>query len=116
MAGGPVVYADEIMAFAKEDSKFVLLVEKTFAEYANVHLQAAHSDDILSRFILSNKRSQVLPHMTQEKRKFVYSVSTSTLVLPPITSYAALARRYIQARRANGRSGASSEHSSRSPA
>ena len=29
---------------------------------------------VLFRFITSNKRSQVLPHMPQEKRKFVYSV------------------------------------------
>jgi len=58
MAGAPVVYPDEVMAFAKEDPKFVLLVEKTFSE-----------------FILSNKRSQVLPHMSQERRKFVYSLA-----------------------------------------
>ena len=116
MAGGPAVYHDEVVAFAKEDPKFVLLVEKTFAEYAKVRLHAVYSDDILSRFILSNKRSQVLPHMTQEKRKFVYSVSTPTSILPPIIAYVALARRCIQARRANGRSRASSERSSRSPA
>ncbi|KAK2464688.1 hypothetical protein APHAL10511_003264 [Amanita phalloides] len=58
LAGGPVVYSDEVMSFAKDDSKFVLLAEKTFAE-----------------FIASNKRSQVLPHMTQEKRKFVHSLA-----------------------------------------
>ena len=33
MAGGPVVYPNEVVAFAKEDPKFVLLVEKTFSEY-----------------------------------------------------------------------------------
>ena len=38
MAGGPVVYPDEVIAFAKEDPKFVLLVEKTFSEYADAFL------------------------------------------------------------------------------
>ncbi|KIL58249.1 hypothetical protein M378DRAFT_27649 [Amanita muscaria Koide BX008] len=56
---GPVVYPDEVVAFAKEDPKFVLLVEKTFAE-----------------FVASNKRSQVLPHMPIEKRKFVHSMAS----------------------------------------
>jgi hypothetical protein len=59
MAGGPVVYSDEVMTFAKEDPKFVLLVEKTFAEYADVYLQAVHSDDIsypgLSHLIRDHK-------------------------------------------------------------
>ena len=38
MAGGPVVYPDEVIAFAKDDRKFVLLVEKTFSEYADALL------------------------------------------------------------------------------
>lgn len=59
MAGGPIVYPEELVVFAKEDTKFVLLVEKTFAE-----------------FITSSKRSQVLPHMPQEKRKFVHSLAS----------------------------------------
>ncbi|KAF8623001.1 hypothetical protein AX15_006593 [Amanita polypyramis BW_CC] len=58
MAGGLIVYPDEVVAFAKDDPKFVLLVEKTFAE-----------------FITSNKRAQVLPHMPQEKRKFAHSLA-----------------------------------------
>ena len=33
MAGGPVVSSNEVVAFVKEDPKFVLLVEKTFSEY-----------------------------------------------------------------------------------
>jgi transcriptional repressor NF-X1 len=35
MAGGPITYSDEVVAFAKEDSKFMSLVEKTFSEYVS---------------------------------------------------------------------------------
>ena len=38
LAGGPVVYPDEVIAFAREDPKFVLLVEKTFSEYGEAML------------------------------------------------------------------------------
>lgn len=44
MAGGPIVYPDEVVAFAREDPKFVLLVERTFLEYANAPLSQAYSD------------------------------------------------------------------------
>jgi hypothetical protein len=68
----------------------------------------------LSRFIASNKRSQVLPHMPQEKRKFVYSVSISFRMSLSMTSHVYLARGNIPTGCANGRPGASPERSSRS--
>ncbi|KAG2003340.1 shuttle craft protein [Coprinopsis cinerea AmutBmut pab1-1] len=49
-----VSYSDEVVAFARANMKFVPVVEKAFADFVN-----------------SEKRHQVLPHMTPEKRKFV---------------------------------------------
>ena len=52
------VYSDEVVAFARANSKFLPTVEKAFAE-----------------FVTSDKRIKVLPHMPPEKRKFVHDVS-----------------------------------------
>ena len=38
MAGGLVVHPNEVIAFAKDDPKFVLLVEKTFSKYTKTLL------------------------------------------------------------------------------
>jgi len=53
-----VVYADELVAFARHNAKFVELVEKTFAD-----------------FVSSDKRVQVLPPMPEAKRKFVHDLA-----------------------------------------
>jgi transcriptional repressor NF-X1 len=54
-----VIYNDELLGFARANSKFLPIVEKAFAD-----------------FVRSDKRHQVLPHMTPEKRKFVHDVSS----------------------------------------
>ncbi|KAL0958181.1 hypothetical protein HGRIS_000344 [Hohenbuehelia grisea] len=57
-AGGEAVYNDELVGFARVNAKFLALVEKTFAE-----------------FIQSGRKSQVLPHMPPERRKFVHDLA-----------------------------------------
>ncbi|ESK87323.1 shuttle craft like transcriptional regulator [Moniliophthora roreri MCA 2997] len=56
--GGEMTYNDELVAFARANMKFLGLVESAFAE-----------------FISSPKRSQVLPHMPPERRKFVHDLA-----------------------------------------
>jgi hypothetical protein len=55
--GAATAYADDLVAYARANAKFCGLVEKTFAD-----------------FIASDKRTQVLPHMPVERRKFVHDV------------------------------------------
>jgi transcriptional repressor NF-X1 len=54
----PVTYHDELITFARSNAKFLGLVEKSFAE-----------------FVLSEKKTQVLPHMPMERRKFVHDLA-----------------------------------------
>ncbi|KAG2352299.1 hypothetical protein BDR07DRAFT_884739 [Suillus spraguei] len=54
-----VTYNDDLMTLARANGKFVGLVEKTFAD-----------------FITSDKRTQVLPHMPPERRKFVHDLAS----------------------------------------
>ncbi|KAI0064980.1 hypothetical protein BV25DRAFT_1799680 [Artomyces pyxidatus] len=53
-----MVYSDELTAFARANVKFMLLVEKTFAD-----------------FVKSDKKLQVLPHMPENRRKFVHDLA-----------------------------------------
>ncbi|KAH8097069.1 hypothetical protein BXZ70DRAFT_974531 [Cristinia sonorae] len=53
-----VTYHESLIAFARGEPGFCAMVEKTFAE-----------------FIMSEKKSQVLPHMHPTKRKFVYDLA-----------------------------------------
>ncbi|KAL0568229.1 FKBP12-associated protein, partial [Marasmius crinis-equi] len=57
-AGSEATYNDELVAFAKTNMKFLGLVETTFAEFVN-----------------SPKRTQVLPQMPPERRKFVHDLA-----------------------------------------
>lgn len=52
-------YTDELMGFARLNSKFLVMVEKAFAD-----------------FVAAQKNTHVLPHMPPEKRKFVQDVSS----------------------------------------
>lgn len=52
-----VNYNDEVVGFAKVNQKFLAVVEKAFAD-----------------FITSPKKTQVLPHMPPDRRKFVQDV------------------------------------------
>ncbi|KAG1722751.1 hypothetical protein EDB19DRAFT_1930311 [Suillus lakei] len=54
-----VTYNDDLVTPARANSRFVGLVEKTFAD-----------------FITSDKRTQVLPHMPPERRKFVHDLAS----------------------------------------
>ncbi|KAJ6486912.1 hypothetical protein C8R45DRAFT_869588 [Mycena sanguinolenta] len=56
--GLPVVWAVELMAFGRANPKFVSVVEKAFSD-----------------FVASDKKTQVLPHMPVERRKFVHDVA-----------------------------------------
>ncbi|KII84629.1 hypothetical protein PLICRDRAFT_117694 [Plicaturopsis crispa FD-325 SS-3] len=53
-----VTWDDELTAFARANVKFLSLVEKTFAD-----------------FIASDRKTQVLPHMPPDRRKFVHDVA-----------------------------------------
>jgi len=53
-----VTYSDELIGFARGNSKFLPIVEKAFAD-----------------FIASEKRTQVLPHMPPDRRKFVHDLA-----------------------------------------
>lgn len=57
-AGG-VAYHEQVVVFGRGNVKFVQVVEKAFAE-----------------FISSDKRTQVLPHMPPERRKFVHDLAS----------------------------------------
>jgi hypothetical protein len=56
-AGAAATYPDDTQAFARSDRKFLALVERT-----------------LDGFARGEKRTQVLPHMPPDRRKFVTSV------------------------------------------
>ncbi|KAF5383191.1 hypothetical protein D9615_004915 [Tricholomella constricta] len=53
-----VTYHDEVAGFARANSKFLVVVEKAFDE-----------------FVTSQKKTQVLPHMPPERRKFVHDLA-----------------------------------------
>ncbi|KAF5350789.1 hypothetical protein D9758_010328 [Tetrapyrgos nigripes] len=55
---GDVVYHDELVAFGRGNGKFLGVVEKAFAD-----------------FVTSSKKSQVLPHMPPDRRKFVHDLA-----------------------------------------
>jgi transcriptional repressor NF-X1 len=77
-----VTYHEDLVTFAKADHKFLGLVEKAFVEYASPlqSLQIIESMCLCaSRFVNSNKKTQVLPHMPPERRQFVRSVSSNPL-------------------------------------
>lgn len=52
-------YSDEVVGFARVNHKFLLVVEKAFSD-----------------FVASQKKTQVLPHMPPDRRKFVHDVSS----------------------------------------
>lgn len=56
-------YSDEVTGFARVNPRFLLVVEKAFAD-----------------FVASQKKIQVLPHMPPDRRKFVQDVSDCVLV------------------------------------
>ncbi|KAI0635276.1 hypothetical protein C8Q77DRAFT_1054207 [Trametes polyzona] len=53
-----VTYHDDLVAFARANLKFCTIVEKSFAD-----------------FLASDKKSQILPHMPEQKRKFVHDLA-----------------------------------------
>ena len=71
-----VEYKDEVVAFGRANPKFVALVEKTFKEYVDRSSDSGKVYLITHRFIASDKKTQVLPHMPPERRKFVHDVRT----------------------------------------
>ncbi|OJA15713.1 hypothetical protein AZE42_09960 [Rhizopogon vesiculosus] len=54
-----VTYNEDLTTFARTNGKFLALVEKTFSD-----------------FVSSDKRTQVLPHMPPERRKFVHGLAS----------------------------------------
>ncbi|KAG0702207.1 hypothetical protein DFH29DRAFT_922785 [Suillus ampliporus] len=52
-----VTYNEDLVTFVRANSRFVALVEKTFAD-----------------FVISDKRTQVLPHMPPDRRKFLAAI------------------------------------------
>ncbi|KAF8909061.1 hypothetical protein CPB85DRAFT_1308246 [Mucidula mucida] len=56
--GGPPVYSDELLGFARLNDKFLSVAEKAFAE-----------------FVSSGRKTQVLPQMPVERRKFVIELA-----------------------------------------
>ncbi|TDL15940.1 hypothetical protein BD410DRAFT_79701 [Rickenella mellea] len=55
----PVVWADELVAFARANAKFCTLAERTFSD-----------------FVTSEKKAQVLPYMPETRRKFVHDLAS----------------------------------------
>ncbi|KAF7300671.1 R3H domain-containing protein [Mycena chlorophos] len=55
-----VTWSDEVKAFGKANGRFVGVVEKAFADFVN-----------------SDKKTQVLPHMPPDRRKFVHDVAAN---------------------------------------
>ncbi|KAI9063381.1 hypothetical protein FKP32DRAFT_707113 [Trametes sanguinea] len=53
-----VTYHDDLVAFARANPKFCSIVEKSFSD-----------------FLASEKKSQILPHMPEQKRKFVHDLA-----------------------------------------
>ncbi|KAJ3909541.1 hypothetical protein F5879DRAFT_932516 [Lentinula edodes] len=53
-----VTYGDDLVAFARANTKFLILVEEALAD-----------------FVRSNRTKQVLPHTPPEKRNFVYKLA-----------------------------------------
>ncbi len=72
-----VNYSEEVIGFARVNSKFLPVVEKAFAD-----------------FIASQKKVQVLPHMPPDRRKFVHDVSDCLFwsVKKNLNGFAATAR------------------------
>ena len=73
-----VSYSDELIGFARTNMKFCLLVEKTLSEWVfNPFVNHTRTDlTSLRRFVSSDRRSQVLPHMPEQRRNFVHNVRT----------------------------------------
>ncbi|KAF8872738.1 hypothetical protein BD779DRAFT_1613762 [Infundibulicybe gibba] len=57
--GKGVVYPEEVMGFARANARFLSVVERAFKE-----------------FVEGEKRTQVLPHMPPERRKFVHDLAS----------------------------------------
>lgn len=73
-----VSYSDDLIAFAKANFSFCLLVEKTFAEYVYSFVCGryilAKAPSSFPSFASSEKKSQILPHMPETRRNFVHNV------------------------------------------
>ena len=69
-----ITYNEELTALARANTKFLGLVEKSFAEYAMFSFVMAALLILHHRFVASEKKTQVLPHMPMERRKFVHDV------------------------------------------
>lgn len=83
-------YSDEVTGFARVNPRFLLVVEKAFAD-----------------FVASQKKIQVLPHMPPDRRKFVQDVSDCVLILirkKDIKVTIALARYLLSDRHTTSRS------------
>jgi len=73
--GGEVVYNDEVVSFARREGRFLGVVERAFAECVTCPFSSLFWILIWwFSFVTSSKRSQVLPHMPPERRKFVHDV------------------------------------------
>ncbi|KAF5324354.1 hypothetical protein D9619_011331 [Psilocybe cf. subviscida] len=59
-ANAATTYTDDLVAFAKANPKFLPTVERAFAD-----------------FFTSEKRTQVLPHMPPDRRKFVHDLAVA---------------------------------------
>ena len=73
-------YRDELIAFARANSRFLPVVEKCLAEYvAYPHLFSRRWSFMLTSlsFVQSDKKTLVLPKMPPDRRKFVQEVDPS---------------------------------------
>lgn len=74
-AGPNVVWNDKLITYSRvsENMKFVLTVEKAFAECVGFSVHLCAILRVIS-FVGSVRQSQVLPHTTPERQKFVQDV------------------------------------------
>lgn len=70
----PVEYSEELNLFGRRETRFLGVVEKTFDEQV-LPCYMYSSTYLFSRFIKSDRKTQVLPHMPPERRQFVHDVS-----------------------------------------
>ena len=72
-----VTYRDELITFARANSKFIPVVEKSFAEYviqSLPFLRRTLLTLITLSFVRSDKKTLLLPKMPPDRRKFVQEV------------------------------------------
>ena len=70
------VYSDGLQGFARANPQFCVMVEKNFEEFVIPLLLVDNwrTNMAVIRFLKTDRRTHLLPHMSEVKRKFVVEV------------------------------------------